>query len=529
MKMKKYISSVQDRLGSHRRIILLSVLTVTLTTVAMTITLDFLHQKDNDLLITAGAKFQASLIESIANEEAELPSVLADLTQEPSGFDKLSQKVLDSRPHYLRLELRNASGKLMGSREASNSAGLLPESSLQEVPPDVAVNFFKSISEQKIYWTRSYAPSGESTFEAIVPHVARQQVLLVKFNSSHWLPNQTGRKLPNNIQVSFNESPQSILKNISVFKSPSTFRGVNGNLEFSYKNQNPLFLSPANLIIFAVGLSLLVLIMSFNLEDMRLRQSQALHSQRALSMFKSSQLMTLGEISTALAHEINQPLTTIANHIATCEIRLKQLGYHDKTLEEALNNARAQALRAGEVVHSIRLFLKHEPLFDAIVDYEKTILELMPIISAMGKESQANVQVIAESGLLAKIDPSLFEQIVINLCKNGLDSMENRPPSERNLILHAHSFYDLQGVQWARVDVSDTGHGVAKKDADNLFESFFTTKENGLGIGLNLCRSIAETYEGHIIWKNNDDVGATFSLELPKLSPPSSNAQTTAI
>jgi signal transduction histidine kinase len=151
------------------------------------------------------------------------------------------------------------------------------------------------------------------------------------------------------------------------------------------------------------------------------------------------------------------------------------------------------------------------------------------MIRAMVKESEARVEVIAEPDLCAKIDPSLFEQIVINLCKNGLDSMENRPTSERKLIIHAHSFNDPYGAQWAKLDVIDRGHGVRDEDADRLFESFFTTKNNGLGIGLNLCRSIAESYQGHIVWVNNEAGGATFSIKLPKHSTLSNNANTTAI
>jgi hypothetical protein len=107
--------------------------------------------------------------------------------------------------------------------------------------------------------------------------------------------------------------------------------------------------------------------------------------------------------------------------------------------------------------------------------------------------------------------------------------MEHLPASERKLILNAHSFNDNRGVQWARVDVIDRGHGVRDEDASKLFESFFTTKKNGLGIGLNLCRSIAQSYQGQIVWANNDERGATFSIELPKLSHVPHKPKTTAI
>ena len=208
---------------------------------------------------------------------------------------------------------------------------------------------------------------------------------------------------------------------------------------------------------------------------------------------------------------------------------MKQLGYSDKILDKALKNARAQTLRAGEVVQSIRLFLKRGPAVHAVVGYQETISQLLPILKAMVKESQASLEVTHEPGLFAKIDPSLFEQIIVNLCKNGLDAMEDVPTFQKKILLNTFTYQVDDGSEWARVEVVDKGHGVQDENSSKLFDSFFTTKKNGLGIGLNLCRSIAESYGGRILWKNNDGVGATFSLELPKALDPVMQSPLTAI
>ena len=529
MPMKNNLTIWQARLASHTKTVLLVLISVSLTTMALMMAWGYVQQKEHVSLIRAGTQFQSSLAQTIANDESELPTLLSYLAQNPSDFDQSSQHVLDSYPHFLRLELRSNSGQLMGVNVSSKSKEQWIKGSRHEVPPGVVNSFFKSVSEQRIYWTQSYAPSGESALEAIVPMGAKQQVLLVRFDPNHWLQPQIKPELPSNIHVSLSGLPAPITNETSSFSIPIALRGTTIYLEFRYKIQRFSNLDAATLFIFVLGLSLVFLLVIFNTYDTKARRAEMIYSQQVLSMFKSSQLSTLGEISTALSHELNQPLATITNHIATCEIRLKQLGHQDKALDEALHNAREQALRAGEVVHSIRQFLKRGPSVDATVDYENTISELMPIIRAMVKESKASIEVITESDLCARIDPSLFEQIVINLCKNGLDSMEHLPTSERKLIIHAHSFNDLRGVEWARVDVIDRGHGVKDEDASKLFESFFTTKKNGLGIGLNLCRSIAQSYQGHIVWANNDGGGATFSIELPKLSNASNNTHTTAI
>ena len=529
MPKKNNLSIWQARLASHAKTVLLVLITVSLTTMALMMAWGYVQQKEHVSLIRAGTQFQSSLAQTISDDESELPALLSYLAQNPSDFEQSSRHILDSHPHFLRLELRSNSGQLMGVNVSSKSKEQLTKGSRHEVPPGVVNSFFKSVSEQRIYWAQSYAPSGESALEAIVPIGAKQQVLLVRFDPNHWLQPQIKPELPSNIHVSLSGLPAPITQETSSFSIPIALRGTSIYLEFRYKVQRYSSLDATTLVIFALGLSLVFLLVIFNANEYKSSQAQLMHSQQVLSMFKSSQLSTLGEISTALSHELNQPLTTITNYIATCEIRLKQLGFQDKTLDKALQNARAQALRAGEVVHSIRLFLKREPSVDAIVDYEASISQLMPMIRAMVKESEARVEVIAEPDLCAKIDPSLFEQIVINLCKNGLDSMENRPTSERKLIIHAHSFNDPDGVQWAKLDVIDRGHGVRDEDADRLFESFFTTKNNGLGIGLNLCRSIAESYQGHIVWVNNEAGGATFSIKLPKHSTLSNNANTTAI
>jgi C4-dicarboxylate-specific signal transduction histidine kinase len=236
-------------------------------------------------------------------------------------------------------------------------------------------------------------------------------------------------------------------------------------------------------------------------------------------LVKQGQLSTLGEVSTALAHELNQPLATIANYVAACEMRVKSQGYDDPILEEALSNARKQAMRAGEVVQSIRNYLKRRPNVTAGVEIEEILNELKPILLMSANEHQTKLTIETERNLSTRIDPALLEQVVLNFCRNGIDAMLETESSQRQLQIRAFSYPSDDGTEWMRIDVSDAGHGVHDDHAPRLFESFFSTKENGMGIGLGLCRSVAESYGGRIQWQNNPQGGATFSLLLPKAQP----------
>jgi two-component system sensor histidine kinase DctS len=333
----------------------------------------------------------------------------------------------------------------------------------------------------------------------------------------YWLPDNAGIDVAPHTQVSYSEQMPTVLANSLSTANALDLPGINSHLVFTYVGASDLTFDTTSWMLAVLGVVLCFLLVRYALDLKRHRLAQETIARQEMVLLKQSQLSTMGEVSTALAHELNQPLATIANYVAACEMRMKNQGYEDPVLADALLNARKQAMRAGEVVQSIRNYLKRRPNVMTTVDVKEMLYELEPILLLSAKEHQTKMSIQSEKNLCARIDPALLEQVVLNLSRNGLEAMVGVDANHRHLNIHAHTHTSRNGSVWVRIDVRDGGHGISEQDAQSLFESFFTTKTEGMGIGLSLCRSVAESYGGRIRWTNNPKGGATFSLFLPKL------------
>lgn len=227
----------------------------------------------------------------------------------------------------------------------------------------------------------------------------------------------------------------------------------------------------------------------------------------------TSRLTTMGEMASSLAHELNQPLTAISNY-SMGAVAMVNAGQTDPDkLLPALEKAAAQAQRAGKIISRIREFVKRsEPRRQAveirtIVDNAVSLAE----IDARKRAIDIDIHLPADiPNVLA--DPILIEQVLLNLIKNGLESMENSKEAVLTLAVKCEH-------NTVEVSVIDAGHGVA--DPDRLFEPFFSTKDEGLGMGLNICRTIIESHHGQLWATNNQtpsnpsQTGTTFRFTLP--------------
>lgn len=257
------------------------------------------------------------------------------------------------------------------------------------------------------------------------------------------------------------------------------------------------------------GLPLRVIGTQRDIEERKQREAE--ESLRQLRMAHENRLALLGEMASALAHELNQPLTAIANYAALSIRRLAAPPIDPAALRDLLGKMQEQALRAGEIVWHIRDFAKKRAPSREPLALDTLVREVLTLAEIEARSSGVCIAFTVRSPLpKAQADRLQIEQVLLNLIRNAIDAMADTP-GERRLGIEA-SVDEGGQLQLA---VSDCGHGLGGIDMDELFAPFHTTKPDGMGIGLAICRSIVEAHGGRIWAESNPEGGATFRFHLP--------------
>ena len=237
------------------------------------------------------------------------------------------------------------------------------------------------------------------------------------------------------------------------------------------------------------------------------------HKSRQERLIFTSRFMSVGEMATTLAHELNQPLAAIMNYL-TVGLRLVDdpQASHPDRLGEALRSARTQAEHAAAVIARVREFVRaREPKLarHALADLVKAVLELLALEAERHRVTIA-IDIAADLPDV-QVDRIMIEQVLLNLVKNAIEAMRECAPRQRRLDVAARRNLD----DAIEVRVSDRGCGLTSDAAEQLFTPFFTTKPDGLGIGLSICRSIIEYHGGRLRFENNPEGGSVFAFTLP--------------
>ncbi|NEX60850.1 sensor histidine kinase [Noviherbaspirillum galbum] len=246
-------------------------------------------------------------------------------------------------------------------------------------------------------------------------------------------------------------------------------------------------------------------------EDLNRRQQEKLQS--------SARLATMGELASTLAHELNQPLAAISSY-ATGALNLIRQSQERGTaidaelLTPALERAATQAQRAGHIIRSVHTFVKRrEPRREA-VEVQDLIGSVLPLVELQARQYFVSIQVQIAPGLPPVLaDRVMLEQVLLNLTRNGIESMQNTDPARRVLRIAAEP--DPQpGSTGVLVSVADQGHGIPEEVAERLFSPFFSTKAEGMGMGLNICRSAIEFHGSKLVHAPNPGGGTIFRFAL---------------
>ena len=258
------------------------------------------------------------------------------------------------------------------------------------------------------------------------------------------------------------------------------------------------------------------------------KQADDMARQEEERMQFTSRLMTMGEMASSLAHELNQPLSAISNYCMGISKRLQgQLDPElNKEILPALQKASDQAHRAATIIHRIRGFVKRSEPQRKSSDVAAIINDAVGLVEIEAHRHRLSISSkIAENLPKIDLDPVLILQVLVNLLKNSLDSMrEVYPLSSRWSAPAVKISADLETSTFPamlRIQVTDAGSGIPDAVIQHMFEPFFSTKSDGMGMGLNICRSIVESHRGRLWAINHMDpeqtklVGCTFTILLP--------------
>lgn len=224
-----------------------------------------------------------------------------------------------------------------------------------------------------------------------------------------------------------------------------------------------------------------------------------------------SRLNTMGEMAAALAHELGQPLAATLNYLHGCQLRLVGGEYDRELFDSAISQAIYHAEQAGAIVRHVRQFVrKHDPE-SVRVQLNDLIEQMLSFLEFERRQSRTVLQLDLAPGLPAVwVDPLEIKQVLINLLKNAFEAMSDLPPEQRIIEIST----GLKAGQ-VIVGLSDRGPGISKQKLTQIFNPFYTTKPNGIGLGLAVCRSIVESHGGRLTVNRNVHGGAAFTFTLP--------------
>lgn len=226
----------------------------------------------------------------------------------------------------------------------------------------------------------------------------------------------------------------------------------------------------------------------------------------------TARLITMGEMASTLAHELNQPLAAIANYCMGCVTRLESDNYRREELLTAMTKASQQAERAAKIIGRVRDFVRKSEPRRAAISVLDTLEDAIGFAEIDARRSGGRIVLQVEADLLPVFaDRIMIEQVVINLVRNALEAVSGMPVARRTVVVRARSV----AADAVEISVTDRGPGIAVAEREQLFMPFHTTKPEGMGMGLNICRSIVEFHDSHLEVADNPGGGTVFSFVLP--------------
>lgn len=241
------------------------------------------------------------------------------------------------------------------------------------------------------------------------------------------------------------------------------------------------------------------------------KHAEELARQQQDKLQLTSRLVTMGEMASTLAHELNQPLAAITSYNTGCLNKLESVDFSGSEIKDALTKLGVQAQRAGRIIRRVHDFVRKSEPKRAPCDLAEVIDDSIGFIE--GATKNRKVRIVREiQGMRPELmaDQVMLEQVLLNLMRNGIEAMSDAPVERRLLTVKLSQLENQMEIR-----VIDRGPGISPEVQEKLFTPFFSTKAEGMGMGLNICRTIIEFHQGRLWVENNPEGGAIFVITLP--------------
>lgn len=244
------------------------------------------------------------------------------------------------------------------------------------------------------------------------------------------------------------------------------------------------------------------------------KRTEELARQQQEQLQFTSRLVTMGEMASTLAHELNQPLAAIASYNSGCLNLLNNEQPNLAELKPAIEKIGLQAQRAGKIIRRVHDFVRKSEPKRAPCQLDEIIEDCLGFIEAEARKRQVKIECDLPTLPMVLADRLMLEQVLLNLIRNGMEAMADTQTADRVLQINAQrSDYEIQ------IQIEDRGCGIAPEIRERLFTAFFTTKPEGMGVGLSICRSIIEFHRGRL-WADDNrhsptGSGTIFTFTLP--------------
>ncbi len=251
------------------------------------------------------------------------------------------------------------------------------------------------------------------------------------------------------------------------------------------------------------------------IRDIRERiKNERQRQQHYIQLNHAGRLNIMGEMATGLAHELNQPLAAISLYLQGCLRRSSSDENINHEIINAVKSADEQAKRAAGIIRRIKEFShKENEKFDyKVEDINKLIQRSITFVLLDQKYSMLQPQLsLTQTALQVKVDSLQIEQVLVNLIRNAFEAMNDQNIKNPTLSIST----DKDSQNYVEVCIADSGNGVSTENINRIFETYYTTKSDGLGMGLSICKSIIAEHNGTLFYRQGDNQGAEFCFKLP--------------